>query len=645
MTRSEKSQRTDLRQAIAISTTLLKHGVTGNSDECIDVAGRVEELLATGDGKKFLESLFGDLANPADEFYTNLMECREWMQCFDNADEATGRLWSASFSSVAEDYKEEFLDRILVVPGREFNAALFGMRVVVNQHRLDQAFLRSWLPRVFKRTEGGINRPFWDAIDTICEQDADFALSMIREFAFATSRQHHEIAGHMLGMLRAHALSNTLCEKLEQIADELLRSFSRSARQCFYWSWITTAYQGKIGEGEVADLLQRCVEKSDDADMILGVLAKLPYGKPLTHALFMKIVDGVASRIRLASSGNSRFHVLFLARKILTASPDDAAAHERILRWVIELQPVPPDEESTWSEIDYLLSTLAGDQPKAIVDSFAQLMEADPIGVLHVIHRTPWLDSSVNRLRTPEGANFVARCCISSKHALRRIGVVLFDRLGFETLPASAVVKSGNDGVLRFYYESQLVRLEPEAIARLYVILAPHVEGMPSEFREEFREEVKLQAHNYAGRCRSELKRLGSNIDMIQEVVAELSDYFERWREARKSSINAIDVPEHRVGVRLHERMMTQARNEGFERSWVSAISKRLDVVYGQQHCQFIEGELQAPTSYTTSHDEYEVPVVDILAPEKMAVRRIRAQLKLKEITGRQQEGHRETGV
>ncbi len=636
---SDKSQAEELRQAIAISKTLLKYGVTGNSDETIDVDARVESLLKTEAGMECLVALFGNVANPADDFYTNLMECREWMQCFDNANEATGRLWSAVFSNVAEDCREEFLSRILDVPGREFNAALFGMPVVVEQHRLAQTFLKTWLPNVFKRTEGGVDKPFWVAVDTICEQDAQFALSIIREFAFATSREHHEIAAHMLGRLRTQTISHKLRVLLEQISDELLQSFSRSARQCFYWSWITTAHQRIIDEQEFADLLQHCNEENDDADVVLGVLAKLPYGKSLPDALYTKIVDAVSSRIRLATSSTTRFHVSFLAQMILKANRDDTATHERVLRWVIQLQPVPPNEDSTWSQIDYLLSTFAGDQPKSIVKWFEQLIEASPIGVFRVIHQTSWLNESASKLRTPEGANFIARCCTSSKHAMRRIGVILFDRLKFETLPASAVGASGSDGVLLFYYEAQLVLLQPETIARLYVTLAPHVEEMPSEFRDEFREEVKLQAHNYAGRCRSELKRLGAGIGMIQEVVTELSDYFELWSKARKSSVNAIDVPEHRVGVRLHERMLTQARNEGFESSWVSKISKRMDVVYGQQHCQFIHGELQPPTSYTTSHDEYEVPVVDILAPEKMAVRRVNAQLKVKAISSRQQGG------
>jgi hypothetical protein len=172
------------------------------------------------------------------------------------------------------------------------------------------------------------------------------------------------------------------------------------------------------------------------------------------------------------------------------------------------------------------------------------------------------------------------------------------------------------------------------AIARHLILLIPSVQKASSDFQEEFYDELVLQLKNYAGSCREEFERRAGEFPILKRAIEEADRYFEALRKVRQSSISAMEATGYRQAAQLHARRFSNAvtkRSE--EMSVFMKLIKKVRLLYGKAWSSFHDGKLGESSGFKQFSSSVEIPRLEEIDPEGMALRRLYASTKIRELT------------
>jgi len=215
----------------------------------------------------------------------------------------------------------------------------------------------------------------------------------------------------------------------------------------------------------------------------------------------------------------------------------------------------------------------------------------------------------------------VGRLCVSPDMDARRLGLYLFDTLEIPVFPEASLKSSGIASRLLFY-ESQRVILSPKAIARILIAVVPSAEGAADGFQDAVFDELKLQAHNFAGECRTELRTRGASIAMVAKALSDIETYFHTDLErAHKAGINAMEVPGHRRAVKEYRRRFSgQVAKSAESHSPLLSLMKTTQLLYGDSASTYLGGRLTDAMPLVSSSVSMELPFLLFSDPEEMAI-------------------------
>jgi hypothetical protein len=586
--------------------------------------------------KAFVARLFPDGVPRDQSFFVRLEELRHHVSFTPSGDEALGLIWSEAMRELSLEDRQAQLRSFTRQASHAVFEYLSSLWVVIRDHAFPASFLAEWFVDLVRAVEHDIVQDgAWTAIRTACRHHVDIGLEVLRLLPTPPDGQRLNIAGFMLGVMRTSGLEGDH-DRMFREAETFFRDHADGrCRAVFNWSWVTTARDRVLTPEELDSVLARADRSQEDLSNIICVACRLlTTAKDASGDIRQRCRQWIGHRLSPSTSREAK-HYVARAAQAISYSTNDGGADLEVAGWILAIQPVSPDDMGTWSVIgNFLCGTLPKNRER-FIDTFQRLCTTGAATIHRLMH-----ERKLQRLhRSMHKANvetLVGQFCVSADTDTRRLGLYLFDSLEMAELPQAALAAT-DIGSRLLFYESQRATLSPKSIARILVAVAPFAERATDGFREEVVDELKLQAHNFAGECRTELGARGKAIPMVTKALEEVASYLTDLDRAHKAGINAMEVTGHRRAVVEQQRRFSRlvARSAETE-STILKMMKKTKLLYGRTTSMFLGGQvLGDPMPLVHSSVSMEIPIIDYCDPEEMAMRRFHASAAIEKLLQR----------
>ena len=359
------------------------------------------------------------------------------------------------------------------------------------------------------------------------------------------------LAAIILGAVRAKAAS--VKEKvLEETVNkwDVDTSQKKELRRCYYRSWGTSFRRGGISINKLSIVLDKAIEgtieEQNEAFDVVRRCSSRRIEEEFAHFVFQWLNKHASSEL----SPDAKYSITDTVYKLRDyqgrnrALIDTADANKLIL----SIQPIEKEYIKIWERVEcYLVHRLRED-----TDSFGKLLKQiadknpETLIELFINHKLEYLISEMNRVGVPQ---LIAGCIFSRSDTIRKLGNILLHKIEIETLSDTVMkVKRVSDMELRLaLWESiRMPFADGKKTARLLLMMESLVRNASdNELRDEFENEMVLQATNYPGACLKEWKKIEKPSDLLKRVIVKAESYFEKQKKFQNSSANSFQFPEY----------------------------------------------------------------------------------------------------
>ena len=572
--------------------------------------------------KKLFRKLFPAGLSSGQQFFQVFNELSRHAGFNEEAHEAMGKLWSVAIFE-SNELQDELLTEFIDEQSFYFFINLEYLYVVIKQQEFTSEFLTDWFCRLYDAVRNdGAQDGFWNAIRECCEVHTVVTL----EFAEQMRKRpisYGAISSFVIGYIRK---SDKVQEnpKFKELELFYFEHEDLEYQRIYFNSWLTTVRYCEFNAFEINNVV--CVPKERRSCLHVELAAKLI---AFTETEFELLADCEKFLLENSSSYPStvgEWVIPMVAAKMLQRpEPDFTSACE-----LIKLNGLPETTSGRGALVRFLAVVLT--RKKILFEElfefllqespveFKNLLIADSHGVL------------IQLLRKSKMSSLVSRLCVSRSPASRELGVFLFAELGIEEFDSKAFGVSASSPMILFY-EVQLIPFGANVVARLLTAIARNRVTQDSDFDKELRQELLLQCRNYAGEGRREFERIGKDIPVVEQVLKEIEEYFECWNVALTSGVNSMELRGFKKAAAVQKkRFSRQVKKAANKHSTLMQLVKQVQLLYGRTYSQYMNGELSAPSPLSESSVSVESPIVEFVDPEYMALRRLTAKNKLRQL-------------
>lgn len=587
-----------------------------------------------------VEQLFPNGIPVDQSFYDRLDEFHRWIGIADSGDEAIGIVWSEALRRLDLAKKQQLLDVFAIQKPHDFFENLRSLSVVVKDHRFPASFLADWLASVLQAVEGDVVNDVWTTIRTLCMCHPDDAIEVLWALSTPPDSRRLRIAGYMLGTLRSLALDEKQRREFSKVESFFRDHADNPFRAVFNWSWATTAQDQGIAAEELEVLFDRASRSKEDLSNVVSVVCRMIGMASLSTELLERCHEWLNTRISCSLSPDAKYYVAWLAAWISRENGSSSGAAADVAKWVVAIQPIPQDNQGTWGRIaDYLCKLLKRDLQQ-FGDVFRRLCETSAATICNLMSNRSF-EHLIGKMHNANIGELVGRLAVSINRETRELGLYLFSTLDIAGFSEAAFCSDEVFTSRLLFYETQRAALNPKAIARILVALVPIAERSTDGFRDEVFAELKLQCQNFAGAFRGELEAVAKNLPMVTEALREVANYFTSLERVHEAGIDGMEVAGYSRAAAQQRRGLSRKMSEGVKKYSVFLSSvKHMRLLYGRQTSQFMDGQLRDAIPLRHISHSMELPMVELCAPEEMALRRFHASAAIAALVAQHQKEH-----
>jgi len=601
----------------------LGESVGGAFLEAIQVTKNVEECVL----KSFPNGI------PVSEaFFDQLGEFHRWIGVSESGDEALGLVWSEAMRQLPQEKQQELLSIFAQLQGHAFFEYSRSVWVVARDHQFPARFLAEWFASLLKAVERDyMQQDVWKTIRTVCVTYRSVAIDVLKQYLIQHDERICNIAAYMLGVLRSESSQGNSIAGYTDVEMSYRSSGSYLLRSAFNYSWVTTGRDRELKLSELEELFARSEQSEDDLTNVVCVICRIAELANLPQQLSIQAIEWLNQTIAPALSGLAK-HCVACTTSRLCGGERKSEYFGTGRDWILAIQPIPSDDKATWRQIgEFLCHALKRD-----IDEFSLIFlqlcstSANAIQSLivdgtlrHLTHELVKYDAGV----------FVTKLALSIDTASRRLGLLLLGELDIKELSRGEVEISSEDAIELLFYEAQRTILGPRIVGRVLAALASTADKMPHEFQAKLSDEIERQCRNFSGGCRAELERLTGGSPLIARAIRNVSGYFVALERAHEAGINAMDV----VGIRKAAREQSRRNSKHMMESARSAsplfgLFKQIFMLYGSKSSHYQDHVLSDARPYADISSSIEIPIVDVLDPEEMALRQMNASANINRV-------------
>jgi len=575
-----------------------------------------------------VEKLFPGGIQSGEEFFDRLDEIRYIVSIGRSANEGIGLLWSAAIGNSEGALRKELLFGLANQSGHHLYAFMESFYVVVRDNSFAAAFLTDCLVGLHDvAMKGGAQGGLWKGMKTLCEIHPNVALEVASQLSELPLSEGGDLGGYIVGAMRNCDLDSDVANELESRQSFFKDHTDSGFRRVYYNSWFTTYKLHGFTLGELNSIIEVGVNNNDQNNLVelaakLIAFAELPYG------LQERCVNFLGDNVSVDVGVDAKHVIPKAASKILETDCDQAIQKSTQLIRSIG----PPESFEVWNAFGSYLCDLF-DKSQDDFESLFEFLCQNSASEIHKQLVQKGLCLLDYKFKASDIGALASRLCTSEDLATRRLGIYLFDNFDIKEFDLQAFDDESNIKQKLLFYELQRIHIDANSIARILSAIARKRSGTSESFDDELKDEVVLQCRNYAGACRSEFERVGSDIPMIATSIKEVRDYFESLDKARKAGINSMQVPGYLKAAKLQRKLFSrQVRKSADQHSSFLNMMKKIQLLYGQTSSQYINGILSDARPLMENSFSMETPVFEFCDPEQMGFRRLMASAKIDEL-------------
>ena len=572
------------------------------------------------------------------EFYETLSKIPPCLEFEEPSDLLIGILWSEAYQQIPSPRRENFLNVWVDKEASQFWDYVCSLPTFLSNVEVSTVFASNWFLKIGNAVKGNLaGGDFFRGVENYAFNFPSAGFTILDQYikdGLDDVRLH--LAAIILGAVRSKSEKENVLKETVNKWDLETRQ-KTELRRCYYRSWTTFFRRGGISTNKLSLVLDKAIEgtieEQNEAFDVVRRCSSRRVEKEFAHFVFQWLNKHISSKL----SPDAKYSITDTVYKLRDCQGrnrvliDTADANELIL----SIQPIKKEYANIWEKMEHYLVHRLRENTDNFGKLIKQIADKNPEALIELFidHKLEYLISEMNRIGISQ---LIADCIFSTNDVQRRLGNVLLQRIDIETLSDTVMeVKHVSDKELRLaLWESiRVLSADGKKTARLLLMMESLVRKISdNELRDEFESEMVLQATNYPGVCLKEWKRIEKPSDLLKRVIVKAESYFEKQKKFQNSSANSFQFPEYMEATEKARRNLSQRFLETRDQSLVSQIFSTVDLIYGNLFTlsQGEPGDIGEPMPLEELSFQVEMPRLERLQPESMALRRCEAERKIR---------------
>lgn len=620
-----------------------------NRDETLKKLSRDHEAEIEGeittlrdeDIEKILDTIFYKEIPSDSNFYDLVEEVEYYIGFKPLSTKLIADLWVKAYLRLSPDNQIFLLQSLLDENIKGFWTAIRSLPRFCSCIELDPSFATIWFFELANKVKGDFFAG--DVFKAIGKFAFHFPKSGLKIFENFISEDLDDLklslAAVLLGTVRSRASQGHIGrESVKEWDDHLQNNLNTVSRLCYHRSLTTTFNLGTLSISELDNKLSKMLDGNREE---IGEAFNTVY-----HCLLGRLSDDSFIKFALGwFSTNASSQIPDLAKYCIVdsmwrlcryreAEPKliDSTEANNLL---VAIQPIPNDNLGTWHQLEFYLVDRLHEGLVVFEDAFMRIYDANAEGFLALLQ-----EDGLNYLKSEMGKSnigeLVTKCIISPKHGKRMIGNTLFKQLKLTTLSqevlSSADESQLNVALLEFTRQPSL----GENTSSYLLLMEPIFRQVRPEIQEVLKNEMVIQAINYPGACFEEWKKIPNPSHLLKDVIKIAEEYFKNLNESKGLSAISFSFTGYIKAIEKNfQEFSSQVNRLTHEKSIFFKLAKNVEIIYGSRWSIYMEGNLGEDTSFSEFSSSMEFPRLEIIDPEGMALRRIKAAAKIRELNDR----------
>ena len=572
------------------------------------------------------------------EFYETLSKIPPCLEFEEPSDRLIGILWSEAYQQIPSPSRENFLNVWVDKEASQFWDYICSLPTFLSNVEVSTVFASNWFLKIGNAVKGNLaGGDFFRGVENYAFNFPSAGLTVLDQYVkdgFDDVRLH--LSAIILGAVRAKSEKENVLRETVNKWDVKIRQ-KTELRRCYYRSWGTSFRRGGVSENKLSLVLDKAMEGTiEEQNEAFDVVRRCSSGRieeEFAHFVFQWLNKHISSKL----SPDAKYRITDTVYKLRDCQGrnrvliDTADANELIL----SIQPIKKEYANIWEKMEHYLVHRLRENTDNFGKLIKQIADKNPEALIELFidHRLEYLISEMNRIGISQ---LIADCILSMSDIQRRLGNVLLQRIDIETLSDTAMkVNNISDKKLHLaLWESiRMPFVDGKKTARLLLMMESLVRNTSdNELSNELENEMVLQAINYPGACLKEWKEIEKPSDLLKRVIAKADGYFEKQKKFQNSPANSFQFPEYMEADEKARRDLSQRFLETRDQSLVSQISPTVELIYGDLLAQGEKGEIGEPRPLEKLPFQVEMPRLERLQPESMALRRFEAEQRIRRL-------------
>jgi hypothetical protein len=594
--------------------------------------------LTDGDIGQIVKTLF-PLGIPIDAgFYESLDSLPHYIGFGPSQNSFLTRIWQSAYKQVPPESQKSLLQSLLEGDNRFFWTGIRCLPGFLPQIEVEPLFLSGWLvamsERVGRDLAGG---DFYVAVQQYAYQSPKAALAILKNYLDdGLTEPRITVAAIILGANRAASVEGRISASAMSKWERMLKnSLKVEWRICRHRSWTVSFDLGAVSTEQLGNQLNEMLRGlPEEVDEAFSTVYRCMLGKLEDPVFISFAVDWFINNASTKIASASKHYVICTMHRLSyrgrkTKAPVDISTMNDL---IIAVQPIPIENEGTWSELEYYLVDRLNDGQESLLAILERLADVNMDGLSAQLagDKFQYLISEMNKNNVEQ---VITSLLVSKDRAKRRLSIDLLYKL--DKAPLSEHILGNIDETQLKMILLEFIRkpLWEEKAAELFLTIEPYFNQASQELQDLFKNEMRLQAINYPISCLERWKKVQAPSELLRGVITTAESYFKKLADIHDSPARSFCFPKFREFDEKAKRSLSNQISEGIRRhSVIASLVKHVQMVYGATWCDLLNGQLNEESHFSKFEDSVEFPRVESIDPEGMRIRRINASLALQRL-------------
>jgi hypothetical protein len=610
-----------IRVALDLSQGVKKPDVNLSGDEKSEINQGILNLPER-EFDKFVNALLEGCDGGCSEFYERVSKLQFYIGFGAASNPVVSRIWVHVYRGLeSEETKAEFLNHVFGEQSRYFWNFIRALSGFCSKVDLSAPFAANWFYCLAERVKndmagGGV----YDGVESYASSSPVSALEVFgiyeEELCDETRRS---LASLILGTVR-----RIRKDQVSKIDDVLKSSNDVERRVCYFSSVFTLCKGSDKGMNELSTLLDQMLGDSSEQvrDVAFWIVNK---GLISGDSAFKRFgLDWFKTHCSQTISGNSKHNTISSMWHLCSSLDKAHSAEINVANEIIaKVLPIANEHMGTLDRLSNYLCDRTGRIEDFVNTVFCFLPSGiENLCCLFENERFEHFRSEVGKL----DLTHLSRELIFSGNAEKcRLGFLFLEHANFKPYTSKNIVKVSEDHLSIALLQFIRSRNFDQTIAKKVQFLEPFYRKASKRLQDDFVGEVVIQAVNYSQSGLAEIKRFSRSM-LAKAIVNRAEQYFNNFKKTRNSPANGFSFPGYKEAcLRSNTRFNTQVRKMAEEKSVFMRFAKKVQLIYGSEFSFAVGDSVSDASPMEHFEQSMELPRLEVIDPEGMAIRRLQA--------------------